>query len=559
MNIRNAREYIENFLKIKTKDGRLVPFRFNKPQERLYEIIRREHEAGKPVRIIILKARQLGFSTVTQGLVFADTATRPNVRSLDVAHREDATTNLFRMSKLFLEELPQPIRPMVRASNAQEIVFENPTRDPAEKRRRPGLRSSIRCVTAGGSGIGRSDTLTNVHVSEYAFWAGEKAMTLTGILQAVPDQPGTMVIIESTANGFEDFKTRWDAAVAGDSDFIPVFFAWWENEEYRKPVPPGTVWTEQERSLQVRYDLDDEQLAWRRWCIRNNCGGDERIFDQEYPGCPEDAFLASGRPVFDNAAIMERLKEPAKPEMIGEFRYDYDGENITNIRFEENRAGCIRIYGMPKSGYPYVLGGDTAGEGSDFFTAQVLDNTTGKQAAVLRGKLEEVVYAHQIYCLGVWYNAALTAVELNYSSYPIRELERLRYPNLYVRIREDAFTHQPTKSYGFVTNTATRQLIIAELVAVMRDTPECVIDEGTLREMLVFAYNEHRRPEAMAGEHDDLVMALAIAHHVRPQAPFLPTLSQAEKVKWNESQWEDWERADDEGRAYLRKIWGNPM
>lgn len=559
MEIRNAKDYIENFLKIKTKEGKLVPFHLNRAQRRLYDVIREEHEAGRPVRIIILKARQLGFSTVTQGLVFADTATRHNVRSLDVAHREDATANLFRMSKLFLDELPEAVTPLVRASNAQEIVFENPTRDPAEKTRKPGLRSSIRCVTAGGSGIGRSDTLTNVHVSEYAFWVGEKALTLTGILQAVPDKPGTMVVIESTANGFDDFKKRWDDAVAGRSDFVPVFFAWHENEEYRKRVPPGTVWLQEERELKERYGLDDEQLAWRRWCIRNNCGGDERLFNQEYPGCPEDAFLSSGNPVFDNRAILQMLPSVPKPLAVGEFLYDYDGERITNIRFEEKDDGYVKIYEWPKEGYPYVLAGDTAGEGSDFFTLQLLDNTTGRQVAVLREKLEEQVYAHQAYCMGMTYNTAMIGIELNYSSYPIRELERLNYPNLYVRIKEDAFTHQPTKSYGFVTNRATRQLIVAELVSVMRDTPECVIDEDTLREMLVFTYNEVRRPEAMAGEHDDLVMALAIAHHIRPQMRHMPYKNPEEKVQWSESMWEDYEAASDAERAMLIEKWGRPM
>lgn len=558
MEIRKAKDYMEAFLKIKTKDGKLVPFRLNKAQQRLYDIIRREHEAGKPVRVIILKARQLGFSTVTQGMVFADTATRANVRSLDVAHREDATANLFRMSKLFLDELPPAVKPMVRASNAQEIVFENPTRDPMEKTRRPGLRSSIRCVTAGGSGIGRSDTLTNVHISEYAFWVGEKKLTLTGILQAVPDSPGTMVVIESTANGFEDFKTRWDDAVAGRSDFVPVFFAWHENEAYRKAVPPGVVFTQKERDLQQRYGLDDEQLAWRRWCIRNNCGGDERLFNQEYPGCPEDAFLASGNPVFDNESILERLGNLPKPCMVGEFVYDYDGLRISNIRFEEKKDGCVKIHQRPKDNFPYVLGGDTAGEGSDFFTGQVLDNSTGKQVAVLRGKMEEQVYAHQMYCLGVWYNTALIGVELNYSSYPVRELERLGYPNLYVRIREDQFTHKPTNSYGVVTNSATRPLMIAELVAVMRDTPENVVDEDTLREMLVFAYNERRRAEAMVGEHDDLVMALAIAHHIRPQMRYTPTKKAGVAVKWDESMWEDFRAASESEKQLLLEKWGSP-
>ena len=127
-------------------------------------------------------------------------------------------------------------------------MFENPSR--ASRGALPGLRSRFRCATAGGRGIGRSDTLQCVHLSEYAFWpeGGEsKAATLAGILQAVPSRPGTMVIIESTANGCEDFKDRWDAAVAGENDFEPVFFAWFENPDYAMPVEPGIEWTAEER------------------------------------------------------------------------------------------------------------------------------------------------------------------------------------------------------------------------------------------------------------------------------------------------------------------------
>ena len=208
----NTRDYIEHCLKIRTKSGEIIPFKLNAAQRKLYGIVHDQHAAGKPVRIIILKARQLGFSTLTEGMIFHACATRKNVNALIVAHREDATNNLFRMSKLFYDELPAPVKPMLRASNAQELLFENPSRRARDRERLPGLRSRIRCATAGGKGIGRSDTLQYVHLSEYAFWPDGpdgKAATLAGILQAVPSTTGTMVVIESTANGFEDFKERW--------------------------------------------------------------------------------------------------------------------------------------------------------------------------------------------------------------------------------------------------------------------------------------------------------------------------------------------------------------
>ena len=506
-----AKDYIENCLKIKTKSGTVVPFRLNDAQRKLYAVAKRQQDAGKPVRLIILKARQLGFSTLTEGLIFHACATRKNVNALIVAHREDATANLFRMSKLFYDELPAPVKPMLRASNAQELVFENPSKLRSEREARPGLRSRIRCATAGGRGIGRSDTLQCVHLSEYAFWpdgADGKASTLAGILQAVPSLPGTMVVIESTANGFEDFKERWDAAVAGENDFEPVFFAWFENPDYAMPVVPGTEWTPEERELRDAYRLTDEQLQWRRWCIANNCGGSLDMFRQEYPASPGEAFLHSGTGVFDNEQIVLRLERLPGPVGRGEFT---DGE------WTESETGAITLYELPEEGVPYVLGGDTAGEGSDYFTAIVIDNVTGRIAAKLRQKYSEPEYVRQIYALGRFYNDALVAIETNFSTYPVMKLQEMEYQNQYSREREDTYTRQMRKSYGFRTDRQSRPRAIANLVEVFSSHPEWFTDRELLEEMLTFCYNEDHRPEALAGKHDDLVMGAAITYAVRHQ------------------------------------------
>lgn len=519
-----AKDYIENCLKIKTKSGTVVPFRLNDAQRKLYAVAKRQQDAGKPVRLIILKARQLGFSTLTEGLIFHACATRRNVNALIVAHREDATANLFRMSKLFYDELPAPVKPMLRASNAQELVFENPSKLRSEREARPGLRSRIRCATAGGRGIGRSDTLQCVHLSEYAFWpdgADGKASTLAGILQAVPSLPGTMVVIESTANGFEDFKERWDAAVAGENDFEPVFFAWFENPYYSMPVVPGTEWTPEERDLKAAYQLTDEQLQWRRWCIANNCGGSLDMFRQEYPASPGEAFLHSGTGVFDNEQIVLRLERLPGPAGRGEFT---DGE------WTESETGAITLYELPEEGVPYVLGGDTAGEGSDYFTAIVIDNVSGRIAAKLRQKYSEPEYVRQIYALGRFYNDALVAIETNFSTYPVMKLQEMEYPNQYSREREDTYTRQMRKSYGFRTDRQSRPRAIANLVEVFSSHPEWFTDRELLEEMLTFCYNEDHRPEALAGKHDDLVMGAAITYAVRHQQR-MTVLTEPEKPR----------------------------
>ena len=519
-----AMDYIENCLKIKTKSGTVVPFRLNDAQRKLYAVAKRQQDAGKPVRLIILKARQLGFSTLTEGLIFHACATRKNVNALIVAHREDATANLFRMSKLFYDELPAPVKPMLRASNAQELVFENPSKLRSEREARPGLRSRIRCATAGGRGIGRSDTLQCVHLSEYAFWpdgADGKASTLAGILQAVPSLPGTMVVIESTANGFEDFKERWDAAVAGENDFEPVFFAWFENPDYSMPVVPGTEWTPEERDLKAAYQLTDEQLQWRRWCIANNCGGSLDMFRQEYPASPGEAFLHSGTGVFDNEQIVLRLERLPSPAGRGEFT---DGE------WTESETGAITLYELPEEGVPYVLGGDTAGEGSDYFTAIVIDNVTGRIVAKLRQKYSEPEYVRQIYALGRFYNDALVAIETNFSTYPVMKLQEMEYPNQFSREREDTYTRQMKKSYGFRTDRQSRPRAIANLVEVFSSHPEWFTDREMLEEMLTFCYNEDHRPEALAGKHDDLVMGAAITYAVRHQQR-MTVLTEPEKPR----------------------------
>ena len=526
MNPLVARDYIEGCLKIRTKSGTVIPFRFNPAQEKLYAVAKRQQDAGKPVRIIILKARQLGFSTLTEGLIFHACATRKNTNALIVTHREDATANLFRMSKLFYDELPGPIRPMLKASNAQELIFENPTRSAKEKAERPGLRSRLRCATAGGKGIGRSDTLQCVHLSEYAFWPegpDGKAATLTGILQAVPAMPGTMVVIESTANGYEDFKERWDAAVAGENDFEAVFFAWYENPEYAMEPAPGTEWDPEERELMDRYSLTAAQMTWRRWCIANNCGGDLDMFRQEYPANPDEAFLHSGTGVFDNEQVILQREMAREPIRRGDFVWEDNEERAVGDagpytwKFDENETGAVRIWKEPEEGHPYVLGGDTAGEGSDWFTAIVIDNSTGEQVATLRRQYSEPEYVRQIYALGRYYNDALAGIETNFSTYPVMKLQELGYPNQYAREREDTYTRQVKKSYGFRTDRQTRPRAIANLVEVFGNHPRWFRDSDLLGEMLTFCYNEDHRPEALAGKHDDLVMAAAITYAIRHQ------------------------------------------
>lgn len=267
----------------------------------------------------------------------------------------------------------------------------------------------------------------------------------------------------------------------------------------------------------------------------------------------------SGKTVFDGKAINRRLQEIAPPLSVGLFDYSYDGLSISDIQWVAEAGGCIRIYTEPEAGAPYVIGADTAGEGSDYFAAHVIDNRSGAEVAVLHGQFDEDVYARQLYCLGMHYNTALVGVETNYSTYPVMELERLKYPKQYVRETIDDYTHKPKHSYGFVTSTKTRPVIISELVKTAREDIDAINDEATLLEMLSFVRNpETLKPEAEAGAHDDLVMSLAITHFIRPQQEYISVAAEKEKRKWTASMWEDYENASPLQREQLIRKWGKP-
>lgn len=229
-----------------------------------------------------------------------------------------------------------------------------------------------------------------------------------------------------------------------------------------------------------------------------------------------------GKTVFDARAIQKRLDEIPKPIKTGYFIYDYDDVKITNIRWQNDRNGYIHIYQVPNSPVitKYCIGGDTSGEGSDYFTGHVLDARTGIQVATLKHQFDSDQYARQMYCLGMYYKYALIGIEANFDTYPIKELQRLGYHNQYVREDVDTYTNKPTKHFGFKTTMITRPTILSKLIEVVRRHCETINDRDTLEELLTIIRNEKGRIEAPEGGHDDHMMGLAIAHHARDQVSF---------------------------------------
>ena len=522
----NRKLFIEKFIKIKDKNGSIVPLKFNIPQEKFYDAIKSQAAQNKPIRLIVLKARQEGISTATESIIFTNIINSSNKQAGIITHKDEATSNLYNMTKLMYNNMPENFRPQTQYSNAKELVFNND--------KGTGLNSSIRCMTAGSSGVGRSYTFHFLHISEYAFWPGKKHETLSGLLATVPDLPGTMVIIESTANGYEDFKERWDKAVAGESDFLPVFIGWNELPEYQR-FYDGFDLTEEEKELQLTHQLSYEQIAWRRHKINTECNGDIDMFKQEYPICPAEAFLGTGSCIFDKEKLIQRLEKikDKKPLKIGLFLYEKNELSISNIRWIDDPNGCIEIYEDPREGYPYVLAGDTAGIGSDEFCGDVLNNITCDQVASLTIETDEDLYADQMYCLGKFYNDALIGIENNYSTYPTKMLWNMSYPKQYVRMTDDSIKVQYQDKIGWLTTVATRAVLLATLTEFIRESVDKINNIKTLKQCLTFVKKENGKKEAENGYHDDRVMTLGICLMIRDQQDLVvKEIEHDSKIEW---------------------------
>lgn len=502
--------YMQSFLKIRTKQGKLEKLTLNSTQRKINERI--DELQGKPIRILVLKARQMGVSTYTEGRIFHRSATTKLTNSLIIAHKEDASTNLFNMSKLFYEELPPPLRPMKKASNAKELIFENPTPDPVEKQKNPGLRSKIKIDTAKNLGAGRSDTIHNLHASEVAFWDNAETVML-GLLQSVPNTPNTMIIIESTANGVGGyFYDLWQQAKNGENDFIPLFFPWFEHEEYRMPVSDGFVLTGEEQELKSQYNLDNEQLAWRRWAIRNNCNGDPQLFSQEYPSNDMEAFLVSGRPRFDMPTLMEYLNQ------CEDGQRGYLERVGSTLKFIPDPKGYIEVWDTPQRGKEYFIGGDVAkGLVTGDYSAAPVYNADKNLVALWHGHIDPDLFADQIVTLGLYYNEALLAPEENNHGLTVINKAKQEYWNIYKRTTHDKVTDETKEQLGWYTTEQSKKLAIDNLAKLVRERRIGIKSKKFVQELMTYIIEDDGKTNAQEGSHDDIVMASAIILFVMDQ------------------------------------------
>ena len=528
--VREVRErpylLIEACFHIVDKKRDTVPFFFNEVQR---DFIAQYERYGTDKPYFILKGRQQGFTSLITAMQLAAAITTPNFAGMTLADKADNTRAIFNdKARMVYERLPDELKPTERFNSKNELFFDK-------------LNASWRVSTATEQ-VGRSRTLNFVHFSEVAFYQCPLASLQKGIGEAITAD--AFRIYETTANGFNEARELWVSGTCHN-----IFYEWWRTAEYRTTDDSylenaADPWLLSRLDLLREKGLDREQLAWY---AKKYAGYlDKNTIKQEYPCSPDEAFISSGYPVFDREAAEQRLLEldlsGGTPGRRVYFTYQKTADIIrgpdgsiadtvyviSDIAFKESPDGYITLHEEPRvkrnargevtHQCPYALGGDTAGTGIDYYTAKVVDGITGNTVATLRQqRIDEDKYAEQVYCLGKYYHTALVGIETNYSRVPTRHLERLSYPEMYMRERFDRSTKEIGRVAGFETTRQSKHVVVWELVRLFRDNPKMECDCETLKEMLTFVKRDNGEPAASAGAHDDLVMALAIAHAVKEQ------------------------------------------
>lgn len=501
---KEPKDFIEEHLYIKTKDQQVIPLNLNHAQRLIYKKIQESRSNKKPIRIIILKARQEGVSTLCESLIFERTSRWQNTNSLIVAHEPESTESIFAMSKLFYDMLEPAYKPMRRYDNKKQMIFENP--DDKTRAIDPGMRSRMVIATAGKVKVGRGLTLHCFHGSEVAFWKQGKELMIS-VLQAIPDNPNTMVFLESTANGLsgdgEYFYNLVQDAIAGRNDFMLIFLPWHLMPEYNLPflneeekskfVETLDVY---ERDNKARFNLTLEQLNWRRWAIKNKCGGDIEKFKQEYPITIEEAFIASSRTVIPKELIESQRKYIREP--IREF----DG-----VLFYENL----------KHDHYYSLGADPSeGVGKDDSAFTVMDRMTGREAAHFSdNQIPPDLFARKIVKVAEYFNNAMVVLEINSHGIAVlNELQRIPYWNIFRQRYFDHLTNDWTNRLGWKTTKVSKPLMVDEFIKALREEEVGLSSAIILGQMLTFVHTDEENRQgtgAESGQKDDCLISAMLA------------------------------------------------
>lgn len=496
------RRYCQNNLKILSKDGRLIPFVLNQEQEIIVAEVVKCLEEKRPIRLILLKDRQIGVSTIVEALIYWWTATHKNQQSKIVAHDTVTSQKLYKMFQRYYDNSNPIFKPVTRYYTRTDISFDN--------EEGTGLKSQIDTSSAENTSSGRGDTIHWLHGSEVAVWRNGEEL-VSGLMQAVPLLPNTAIFLESTANGVGDFFHRtWQASKRGESAFTPLFFPWSMHTEYRLKPSSNFKPDKEEKELKKVYQLDDEQLMWRREKMKEFVGNPAKFY-QEYPLTDSEAFLSSGSPRFDIRALLKMEEDcyDGKAYELFEGKYG-DGAIIP----KPLTNAPLKVWQQPQDGREYVIGADVAeGIGGDYSAATVIDKDNHRTVARWRGDVQPADFGEVLEQLGRWYNQALVGVEIN--NHGLTTVQRLRdigYDHLYRKEKgQDERYEEYTSKLGWRTDVKSKPLMIDNLAEAIAKGKIIDYDRIFINECMTYVTDERGKTNAQDGCHDDTVMSTAIA------------------------------------------------
>ena len=495
-----------NGLTIKDKKGRLLKLNqgddFAWAQREFVKTVEYQHNTGQPIRIIILKGRQLGLSTATEALLFLWCFFFPGSNALVVSKDRPSSEKIFEMTKLMWDMWS--LR-----------TFFTTTRKSVRRLSWAETYSNFSVESAKAKEVGRGGTVQAIHMSEVAFWENQEITA--SLFNSILRQHGTIIVLESTANGVGGFfYDEWMKAKKGESDFIPLFFPWFLHKEYtiRKSSLTRNQLTSTEKELVNNFALTLGQLAWRRWKIKEL--GSEDKFKEEFPCTDMEAFLSTGDNVFPLESLAKcyfPVGEECRGQKVGMTRGNLVNQN-GRITFHKDYSAQLKVYKKPGKRMQYVVCADPSRTTyGDPACIQVLNRVSLEQVAVWRGHAVDGDLAELMMLLGFWYNTAILNVEVQGGGAGVVAiLIHQRYPNIWRWKRPDRPLGKIGNTFGWVTNTLTKPWGIGSLQHLLVKQGIILHDEVTVGEMMEYTqYDGTEMGPASADGNDDTVMSLMIA------------------------------------------------
>jgi hypothetical protein len=547
--VTDPRYYLENYHIIRTEHQGLKTLSpFWDSQEIFYEAVIELKTAGGQVKIMILKARQLGLSTICEGMVFWKTLFTPTCNTLIVATDTMKADDQFEMSRLAYDCLPWWMRPEVRYDQKGRVLqFDR--KDDLMRKMSPGMRSNIFVEAANkDTGVARGKTIRCCHMSELATWDNGEALTQ----QIFPtmNAPDVMAFMESTAEGRSGFWYRfWRDTVDGKTTWHPVFIPFYRVRKYSLPIKKGETFiaTADEEEYRKKiledsaFNISDEVLNWRRIKAAEfvSLEGDEFGFMQEYPSNWMEAFQGSGVCAFNRRLLYKLLATTCvAPRFVGEINYDRDarkervalhpvnkGEILHNPKTEDR----FWVWEKPEEEATYYVSGDVAQgvEGGDFSCIEVLKIGAGMepdvQVAEWRGWINPTPFAYIVCAVATYYNMAQVAVECNnVGKVTNNEIFRvIEYDNIYRWKHLDKVKNFMTDFMGWETNWKSRDAIIAKMNEALLERSIVLRSELLIDEMMDFAFDENGEGKAKGrATKDDRVMAMMICRYCAHESDY---------------------------------------